>query len=60
MSLKGISYLELCDHFVHQSGTICAILVECIVGNIPVKLFYGPVVEEMLFKSEVYRQKSDG
>ena len=36
MSFKGI--LSFGSHFVHQSGMICAILVEGIMGNIYVKL----------------------
>ena len=39
MSLKYISYLELWQPLVHWSGTICAILVEGIMGNNSVKLF---------------------
>ena len=35
-------------HFVQQSGTIWAILVEGIMGNIPMKLCFklGPVVQK--------------
>ena len=37
-------------HFVQQSETICAILVEGIMRNISVKLFeFGPVVQEQSF-----------
>ena len=39
-------------HFVHQSGTVCAILVEGFMKNITVKLLQielGPVVQEMPF-----------
>ena len=39
MSLKYISYLELWQPLVQWSGTICAILVEGIMGNNSVKLF---------------------
>ena len=28
-----------CGYFVRRGSTICAILVEGIIGNIPVKLF---------------------
>ena len=37
MSLKDI--FSFGSHFVHQSGVVCAILVEGIMGDINVKLF---------------------
>ena len=39
MYVKYIIYLHLCGFFVRRGSTICAILVEGIIGNIPVKLF---------------------
>ena len=42
-------------HFIQQSRTVCAILIEGIMRNISVKLFeFGPLVQEMLFKEKVY------
>ena len=40
MLYKDISYLELWQPFVQQTQTICAILVEIIMRNNPVKLFW--------------------
>ena len=37
-------------------GTIYAILVEGIIGNIHLSYFKGPVVQEMSFKEKVNRQ----
>ena len=56
MSFKDISYLELWWPFLHQSGTISAILEEGIMRNNSVNFFeFGPVVqEEMLFKDISY------
>ena len=39
MLFKGISYLELLQPFVQQTGTICAILEEGIMRNNSIKLF---------------------
>ena len=39
MLFKDFSRFNSGSHFVQQSGTICAILVEDIMGNIRVKLF---------------------
>ena len=39
MPFIDISYLELWQPFVQQSGTICAILVEGIMRNNCVKIF---------------------
>ena len=51
MLFKIISYLELLWPFVQQSITISAVLVEGIIRNISVKLFwvFGKVVQEMSF-----------
>ena len=43
MSLKAFSILSSGDHFVQQSVTIFAILVESHSRNIPVKLFQNPL-----------------
>ena len=37
MSFEDISYLEFWQPFFWRSGTICAILEERIMGNIPVQ-----------------------
>ena len=39
MSFKHNSTLSSGDHFVHWSGTVCAIFIEGIIRNISVKLF---------------------
>ena len=39
MLLKDVSIFNSGGHFVHGSGTICAILVEGIVRNMSLKLF---------------------
>ena len=45
MSFKDLSIFSSDSHFVQWSGTICAILVEGIMGHIHVKLFkLGPGV----------------
>ena len=36
---KDFSIFSFGGHFVQQRGTICAILIEGIMGNISVKLF---------------------
>ena len=43
MSFKGFSIFNSGGHFVKQSGTILAILVEGHSRNIPVKLFQNPL-----------------
>ena len=45
MLFKDLSIFSSDSYFVQWSGTICAIFVECIMGNIHVKLFkLGPGV----------------
>ena len=39
MSFKGFSNFSFCGHFVQQSRTILAILVEGHPSNVSVKLF---------------------
>ena len=39
MLFKDISILSSGGHFFQWNGTVCAILVEGIMGNIHVKLF---------------------
>ena len=39
MLFKDFSSFSSCGYFVQQIGTICAIVVEGIIGNITVKLF---------------------
>ena len=47
MSFKDISYLELWQPLVQRTRTICAIFVEGIMRNDPVKYFeFEPVVQE--------------
>ena len=44
----SVIFLSSGGHFVQRSGTICAILVEGIMGNIQVflkKIRFGPVVQ---------------
>ena len=51
MSFKEFSILSSGGHFVQQSGTFLATLVEGNPRNISVKLFeIGPLAKEMSFK----------
>ena len=48
MSFKSISIFSSGTHFDKWSITICAVLVENIMGNTHVK--FGPMILKMLFK----------
>ena len=39
-SFKGFSIFSSGGHFVQRSGTVCAILVDSHLRNLPVKLFH--------------------